>query len=81
MIKRQYNNDIFFVSDFIVSVQRLGYTPAGKNRYRVGIIAPYRKYYPHEIVYTTTSHESEKAEAERVVAFYLESITRGGSEK
>lgn len=81
MIKRQYNNDIFFIDKYIVSVQRLGYTPAGKNRYRVGIIDPTNKYYPHEIVYTTTSHESERGEAERVVSFYLDSIPGGGSTK
>lgn len=81
MIKRQYNNDVFKIDKFLVSVQRLGFTPAGKNRYRVGIIDPNNTYYPHEIVYTTTSHESEKAEAERVVSYYLETITRGGSSK
>lgn len=76
MIKRQYNNDIFTIENYIVSVERLGYTAAGKSRYRVGIIDTNNTYYPHEIVYTTTSHESEKTEAARVLEFYKESLTK-----
>ena len=79
MIKRQYNNDIFTIKNFIVSVERTGYTAAGKNRYRIGIIDTANTYYPHEIVYTTTSHESEKAEAVRVLDYYKSSL-KGGPE-
>ena len=73
MTKRQYNNDVFMIKGYYVSIERLGYTAAGKSRYRVGIIKPAGSYL-HEVVYHTTSHESEKAEAERVVAYYEESI-------
>ena len=73
MMKRQYNNDVFMIKDYLVTVERLGYTAAGKSRYRVGIIKPAGSYL-HEVVYTTTSHESEKAEAERVLSYYEQSI-------
>lgn len=75
MIKRQYNNDIYKIGGFIVSVELKGYTTSGKRRYRIGIIDTDNTHYPHEIVYTTTSHEDEKAEAVRVLDYYKESLT------
>lgn len=73
-IKRQYNNTVITIDNYFVSVQFNGYTPDGKNRYRVGIIDKDNTYYPHEIVYTTTSHEGEAAEAARVLEYYRETI-------
>lgn len=73
MIKRQYNNDIFTIDGYTITVERRGYTAAGKNRYRVGIIDDNR-HYPHEIVYTTTSYESEAGEATRVMNYYKSTL-------
>ena len=77
MIKRQYNNNIFKIDHFIISVQFNGFTASGKNKYRIGIIDTTNTDYPHEIVYTTTSHESEKTEAARVLETYRETIKKG----
>lgn len=76
MIKRQYNNDIYKIGNYIISVERTGYTASGKNRYRIGIIDTNNTHYPHEIVYTTTSHESEKTEAARVLEYYKDSLPK-----
>lgn len=76
MIKRQYNNNIYKIDNFIISVQFNGFSASGKNRYRIGIIDTTNNHYPHEIVYTTTSHDEEKAEAVKVLKAYRETIQR-----
>ena len=74
MRKRQYNNSIFTHGNYIVSVQMNGYTPGGKNRYRVGIINTADTHYPHEIVYTTTSWNNEAEEAAATLEYYKSQI-------